>query len=528
MKISKSVLFSPVIWGIAFASAVAVCFYIRSASHICVGDELRYFYRFNLIRGENYFNFSNLQPVESLKDILDSQVNHYITVNGRTLVHAIEQFFSGITGVAWFYPINTIVFLLTLLLFGEVTVGGWKRRKTAVYVFSAAVFLYLFPVPGRLWLSINLALNYLWPSCAALGWLLVMRRLLSGSRPGVVALCAIVLLSLFLGWSNEAFSLPLSGAAGVWMLLNVKKFRGAILAAVVALWTGALIMLCSPGNWLRADSGVEHIDSFFTVLCQLHIFWLTLAIGLLALTFRPRRFIDFIKDNYVVATALALAVMIGIVAHTASRAFTGIELFSAVLFVRGIRRLVRIDDRVLVGLSVVMALAIITHQIFVTIEHCRQYESISNAVRDYNESVTGTVIYSYEAPPVWAAPFVYTQVPTSEGADYEWRLLGISLSHTTRKPFTALREEDYKALSSISQEADTSSAISPFISIGRSYFAPYKSGMAGRFQAKLDDGNSVILSRRIFAIGACKYVMLVPPEGKKIYDVSPAIGKSKK
>lgn len=515
------VIRSSTLWAVVFAMAVTVMFYLRSVDHVCVGDELRYFYKFNLNPGENYFNFSDLRAVHTVSDIWHSQINHYLTVNGRSLVHAIEQLFSGILGVKWFYLINTMIFLLTVSLFEIVTASQLRRDKGVAFIISVIIFLYLFPVPGRLWFSINLALNYLWPSCAALGWMIIMFRLFDAKKIGKWACGGIVLLSFFLGWSNEAFSLPLSGAIGVWMLLNIKKFRGQILLAIIPLWVGAIIMLCSPGNWLRAESSVEHIQSFLTILLQLKLFWMLAAVAVVAGVMRPHLFIGFVRSNYVLWLALAFAVCMGVVAHTAVRAFTAIELFSAVILARGVRSMIKDYGRCGgVALTIVSCL-VLAHQWCVTTEHCRQYRSIVDAVKLYQTSKTGTVRYDFSESPLWLSPFVYSQVPTSEGADYEWRLLGLSRGGTSAKPFTALRTSDYDSLPGLVENTDSTSSLFPFWKVGDSYIAVYHNGMPGRYEATLDNGSTVTISRRLFTDRGRSYSMLIPPEGRRITAVRP-------
>ena len=76
-------------WIIILLLLIGGLFYSRSACHVVIGDELRYFYTFDLQPGENYFNCNKMRSIHGFGDIVDSQVNHYQTVNGRTLVHTI-------------------------------------------------------------------------------------------------------------------------------------------------------------------------------------------------------------------------------------------------------------------------------------------------------------------------------------------------------------------------------------------------------------------------------------------------------
>lgn len=499
---------SPGLWLILFLAAIAVMAYLRSIHHICVGDELRYFYCFDLKPGENYFNFSNLKLVDDFKDVWDSQINHYLRVNGRSLVHTSEQIFSGIIGVKWFYPINVAILLLTMWLFISFTTPRNLRTRPASILITVFLFLYLFPAPARLWYSINLASNYLWPACAFLGVGLCFRRMCCGWQPGILASIAIALLSFFLGWSNEAFSFPYSGALAIYLIANFRHIKRRYWIVALPLWGGACMMLCSPGNWQRAGNEVEHISTLATVLFQLKLIWILLATAAIAAIVRPWKTWHFIKSNYVVITSLALALCMGVIAHTAPRAFTAVELFSAILLMRAIVPVPSFHGKLASILCVCAATAIIAHQTVVTIHHHAQYVAIKQTVKAYETSTTGIVPYNPPPVPPLIKPFVYTQVPASEGADYEWRLLGLS-RNKSKKTFTPLTPRTLTALSSLSPD-------SGYTFIEGGVFSRMDSKPPSKVKVMLDNGTEATLTRRVFRHGPHKYAMLIPPEGRKI------------
>lgn len=467
-------LSSPWLWLAVATTAVLVMLYLRSVWHVCVADELRYFYQFHLKPGESYFHFDNLRPVLTMQDVWQSQVNHYMCVNGRALVHSIEQIISGIAGVEWFYGVNMGVIVVTVWLMVRTSVTATARRVTPWTALAAVVvFLYLFPQPANLWLSVNLALNYLWPSCLTLAVLALVRRMVTGRRPGVWTGIAAAVVSLLCGWSNEAFALPLSGALALWAAFNLRRLPRAIWSVLVPLWLGALALLASPGNWRRAADAVGNTDSFWGLLGGCHILLILGLVTVVALCRKPSGVVAFVKDNPVVSAALVMALGFSVVAHTGVRSMTAVELFSSVLLLRSVQPMLAGiggnickegresgkgneggtpagNNKVLRAVYAALLVCLVVHQVAVTAECRRQYEAVLKACSDYESSADGVVRYDYRKPGVLTAPFVYHQPPTTQGAAYTWSLLGVRLNgDRDTKPFVALTPEAYDSLDSL-------------------------------------------------------------------------------
>jgi hypothetical protein len=53
-----------------------------------------------------------LEKVQTFGDVFKSQINHYKHVNGRFIVHTIEQSFCGVIGLDTYYVINALMFAL--------------------------------------------------------------------------------------------------------------------------------------------------------------------------------------------------------------------------------------------------------------------------------------------------------------------------------------------------------------------------------------------------------------------------------
>ncbi len=515
------------LWASIVVIAAALLVFSRTINHLLIGDELRYCYKFDLKPGDNYFNFNDLEPVESISDVVESQINHYFCVNGRIPVHFIEQTVSAYNAYKPFYVVNVVMLAVAMLLFMRVALPRRRRELLVPALVTAICFLYMFPTPARLWTSINLSLNYLWPLTATLGVLALLSEADSGRlRHSTAINIGLAVLGLLTGWSNEAFSFPLSGALGIYYLLNIKKFTAQVRWLVIPLWIGAIIMLASPGNWIRAAQASTLVSSYIDVLLQLKLLWLAIAALIAGMALKRRPTLAFIKANYVFVTMLCLALCIGVVAHTAVRAFTAIELFAGVLLMRAAAPLfVPAGRKTAIACALIFALLAV-HQGLAAMEHRRHYEAIKQAVEDYATSPTGTVRYDYSPSPAWLAPWAYAQVPTANGADYEWRLLGISRCGT-RKRFTALSAAQYSAIDSLNIPAEKDE-IYPFTKIDGAVFAPADAITATKYRITSADGRSAIAARRLFTTpgGRVAATIIPPGENFEITSIKP-ITKSK-
>ena len=98
--------------------ATGIFFYLRSENReLIYVDEIIYGYNLNASEYYEYWSSPSTslnEKVETLSDIIKSQYNHYFYGNGRSIIHAVQQLFTGIFGVSTFYIINTFVFLIVI------------------------------------------------------------------------------------------------------------------------------------------------------------------------------------------------------------------------------------------------------------------------------------------------------------------------------------------------------------------------------------------------------------------------------
>ena len=423
-----------------------VFFYLRSVNreHIYC-DEIIYGYNLNASKYYEYWSSPSTSlegKVSSFLDVVDSQVNHYFYGNGRSIVHGIQQYFTGVLNIDLFYIVNTIVFMLLILFIAK----ALKIKSYKLYFVVLIALMYLFPLSYRLWYSINMSCNYLWPLCFSVILLYYCTEINDAKNISKYSLIFLSLLSFVTGWSHEAFSVPLSGALFFYIIFNIKKFDKRLLNIAVPLWVGTVVMVFAPANISRffgEGNGASKIyaianaiDNFMHIKL-LWIFVLTITI----FWFRNRAYLkSCLAENKLIVFALIIGILFGVVANTAPYSFTAIELFSFLLMMRLI---VPILENVSIKPIYIVLLTFIffVHQTMIVRGEIVQSKAQRELISNYVNSIDGVVNYN---------------VPTTEWCTdayvTKWKYSGVSVLHGgaiefaygNGKPMYALADADYK------------------------------------------------------------------------------------
>lgn len=318
-----------------------IAFFLRGHYREPISDDLLYsFILDEHPLGENQY----VNKIETLEDAIHSQRLQYFYSNGRTLIHIIVQMFAGPWGKLAFDIFNTSVLLMAILLFGKLTLARFEQKSALIWIGIVVTFMYLFQDNSTLFLSIAGSLNYLFPMLITLGFMLIFRWLISVSQVNPWIIPLTLILGLLTGWSQECFSLPLSGAIFIYILLNYRRMPIPAIAMSISLFIGTAILVFAPGNFMRAASRpsltltlMNAVNLFFVT----KLFWLAiLAMAILRLK-GIASFRSFWLDNKLYISCWIISCLFGCVANTLPQSFSGIAFFSAILVFRAIRHLTR-------------------------------------------------------------------------------------------------------------------------------------------------------------------------------------------
>lgn len=286
--------------------------------------------------GENDYS----QLVQNIGDAAKSQSVQYFHSNGRTLIHILVQMFAGPWGFDAFAAFEGILIVAIMTLLGVYCFPRHQRYNPLLWLLISITYLYLFPGKGS-WYSIAAGLNYLFPMLLVL----VFLYLIDYSRKqiihnNVLLIMILSIVGLVTGWSQECYSLPLSGSLFLTLAYKCyKKEKISIYTWVltISLWMGTAILVLAPGNFVRLASRPGVLGSIrngIHLLIGTYTFW-ALLICLVALKIYNKRVLsDFIIKNRLMLLALLIGICFGMIANTLPQSFNGISFYSSILLFR--------------------------------------------------------------------------------------------------------------------------------------------------------------------------------------------------
>jgi len=240
-------------WGIlAGLLAVAAAFYALNVLTCLYADDFSYTYTFAVTEGK--YRISNLY------ELFLSQRNHYLVMNGRTVVHTLAQLFL-MWGKPVFNVLNTVAFVALGILIYRHGHGRSGELRPA-YLFCAFGVLWVAtPSFGESFLWLVGSCNYLFGILLILVALLpVTRGLDEGFAPMAAWKTALYfVLCVLAGWTNENNSVALVViflCCVIWLLATRQKVPAWVWVGLIGSVIGCLLLLLSPGEATRlANSG---------------------------------------------------------------------------------------------------------------------------------------------------------------------------------------------------------------------------------------------------------------------------------
>ena len=199
-------------------------------------------------------------PITNLRDILQSQINHYQMWGGRSVVHFIDQAFL-LLDKSWFNIANSIVFLLFVLLIYHYSL---EKKVTNSFLVLEYVLLWVTipnPIDTIVWQTSSV--NYLWGSTFILLYLLPYYKSWEGldvkskSLSAVLQAIIMFICGVLCGWTIEAGAVMLLTfifATLAYQIKNKKFIQGWEITGFIGSLIGFGILIFAPGNFKRANT----------------------------------------------------------------------------------------------------------------------------------------------------------------------------------------------------------------------------------------------------------------------------------
>lgn len=367
---------------------------VRSYYSESVSDDILYQYVLDDKPLESSRDYD--KKVQNLEDAIYSQSHQYFTSNGRFIVHVWVQMFAGVWGRTAYSVTISFIFFAILILFVYYTLSQNKRINPLYWICAAIAFLYLFPNWGRNWILICMGFNYLYPMLLILGYLIILRYSLRKSL-NIYLLILFIFYSFVAGWSQEAFSLPMSGGLFIYLICNFRKIKLQTWILSIVFWIGTAVLVFAPGNFNRFNAGDSHIVLFLRGIEYLYstvLFDLLIILLIGIRIWNKSEFKRIIKLNRLEIYILLIAVLFGLVANSLPQSFSGIAFYSLILifkFIGAIDIKTKLSNKISPVISILLLVLLSLNQIRIIAATKKLSLSYRDMISQYQLSEGGIV-----------------------------------------------------------------------------------------------------------------------------------------
>ena len=266
--------------------------------------------------------------ITSFDQVIQSQVTHYFTVNGRFCAHVLVQLFNGILGVGVFAIFNGIMY--GALAVSLQVIAGLKPFASGRSTLTTSLLTLLF-FTTRLIPSCQI--GYIWAAVITLAFVYVFFDK-HYHNPAIIVLLGMG--SIIAGNFQEAYSIGISGALIIDWCINIKRYTAKKWVMIIAYGLGTLAICLSPATRNRA--GTQDIGIFLSLFNLLTLapgLYLLIGVILWQRLKNKHRLKDMYKANRFWFNALLVFVLFNLAIGVGSnRQLMGLELCCVVIALR--------------------------------------------------------------------------------------------------------------------------------------------------------------------------------------------------
>ena len=276
------------------------------------------------------------QPIQTVSDVITSNLHAYKNSNGRFLVHCIVQFCCSFMNMDTFVVLNTFVFLAFIFFVVRVA-----RIKDLWQMALVVCFFWLLMYKGLSFFGNRAnAVNYLWCSVANLLFLSFLDSILKQSKEKYSQWYYLVVFLFFgvlIGSLSESFSIGISAALFVHTFLYHKKLSKSVMFLIFGYFIGTAVVVFAPGNFLRVEGrGMGSFNYFvlYQILTLPVNFVYILLLSLLGYI-NKRELVLHLKENTILIMAVLFsAFFMMFIAYNGKHQQTAINVICLVLVLR--------------------------------------------------------------------------------------------------------------------------------------------------------------------------------------------------
>ena len=221
-----------------------------------------------------------LREINSLTDIISSQISHWYKWNGRFVAHTIVQIFMQFDKIV-FNLVNTLTFLALGIIIAHFAkkLSRIPHLKSWNLILSYFFLWWFLPEFGKTVLWVSGSVNYLWSSLFYLLWF----YLILFEKTNKFVSIFFPIIGFLAGATNENTAPAIILSSGLYLtyrLFSKKEFYLSKWLSLPCALAGFYLILASPGSHDRASENAlslsTMIDSFLEILKYQRSFFLIL------------------------------------------------------------------------------------------------------------------------------------------------------------------------------------------------------------------------------------------------------------
>ena len=380
-----------------------------------MGDDLWYSSVFEIrhdgdsIDSESAFALTLGRHVETISDVWESVVNHYMYWNNGRLANA----FMFLSNLAPEWVVDCFHALFFVVMFVMICqLSGFKWRNSLLYVTLVMWLVWILLPWGDYIVLSDFQMNYVWS--AALNLIVVWGLIYSNKIKEYPILFSVI--AALAAMMHEAFTLAVICGVMLWLMQNLKSIRcdfkewkmPVIIVTIYCLF--ALVPLLSPALYLRiGDNARDNVLLYYIVhnfVLRYYIVFIIMAL-LCVVRYKQGGAVvwHFIKENLPIFVMAMIEFIIAIYSLNYSRGlFFGIILL-LVIFLRGLNLVVDFNKwsgRMSLMLSMLFGGAYIYWMVNVDLIQRSVYEELeelkTNASKTLNNFVFVDVTTEHDVP----------------------------------------------------------------------------------------------------------------------------------
>lgn len=254
-------------------------------------------------------------PINSIADLISSNIYHYSHANGRFLVHCCVQY--CLNHYVCFHLGSTLMFTLLLMSLTYLVRFSSDSKNGEITYILVALFAFVPLMATLFYGTVAMTINYMWSAAVYTFFISIYLHIKEHNVEYKVWQNIILLIfGIICGSWQESFGIGIAAALCIYHLFTIKNTRGSLLFILIGFGIGSAILVFAPSNFSRASAGdsVFELQAFIYRLIQIivknnvfSVFWIILGLLSIALDLYKTHKIKFVSANWLYFTSGTIA-----------------------------------------------------------------------------------------------------------------------------------------------------------------------------------------------------------------------------